>query len=176
MSGSTESDVAFHFPHRCRSTCTSTWSCWSVCTWCQLCFWKSPTWPPMSSTPAAGWSASSSTTSSGWERDSHCSVCNMSPQLFTAGCLLIIETRENNCCPPFVLQDPQRAWGSMWWQPARPWRWETGVPATHSSSMRRWTVRSGTCFLRHSEYERCLSGSCKMFLSLKSVLSSSCCD
>lgn len=57
-----------------------------------------------------------------------------------------------------VLQDPQKAWGSTWWPLARPWRWETGVPATHSSSMRRWTVKSGTCSLRLSEYERCSSG------------------
>lgn len=63
---------------RCHSICTLTWSCWSVCTWCQPCCWKSLTWLPTSLTPVAGWSASSSITSSGWERDNHCWVRHMS--------------------------------------------------------------------------------------------------
>lgn len=65
-------DFAFHgrFP----STCTSTWSCWSACTWCQPCCWKSLTWLHTSSTLDAEWSASSSITSSGWGRGSRCWV------------------------------------------------------------------------------------------------------
>lgn len=68
---------------------------------------------------------------------------------------------ERNCritSRPFAPQGPQRAWGSMLWLRAKPWKWETGVPAIHLSSMRRWTVRCGTCFLRHRECRRCLSG------------------